>query len=122
MRSMKMIKKGRLVRLSLVVPFAAALLSTGCTKASAECFPLVNGGKAAPIVIPAEAEASTELAAKELADYVEKVSGVRPALATNDYAQTPRVEIGTLNTMKGLPDSLVKRFDASDSWESHVVT
>ena len=85
-------------------------------------FPLVRDGRATPIVIPAEAEASTELAARELADYVEKITDIRPQILTNDCGRSPRVEIGTLNTLKGLPEAIVKKFDASSSWESYVVS
>ena len=54
--------KDRLVRLPLVVSLAAILPFAGF--AGCKGFPLVSDGKAVPIVIPAEAEASTELAAK----------------------------------------------------------
>lgn len=94
----------------------------GLAGCGGESFPLVRDGKPAPIVIPAEAEASTELAAKELADYVEKITGFRPALLTNDCTRVPRVEIGTLNTMHDLPEAVIRKFDESPSWESHVVT
>ena len=106
------------LRLLLLMPVVGLL--AGC-EGRDERFPLVKDGRAAPIVLPSGAEASTELAAKELADYVEKITGRRPAVLTNDCARVPRVEIGTLNTMRGLPDALVRRFDASPSWESHVV-
>ena len=101
---------------------AVLILAVAMLPAYGDRFPLVKDGVAAPVVIPADAEASTELAAAELADYVQKITGKRPELLTNDYARVPRIEIGTLNTMHGLPDTIVRRLNASDSWESHVVS
>jgi len=116
---------------SVFAATAAALSFAFAECEPSESFPLVRDGKASPIVIPAEAEASTELAAKELADYVEKISGVRPEIRSRLEVKGegqgqqwtgPFVEIGTLNTMKDLPAAIVRKFDGSPSWESHVVT
>ena len=62
---------------------AFALAAAPAILAAADSpFPLVSGGKAAAIVIAVESEHSSRLASKELADYVEKSSGVRPRMLT----------------------------------------
>ena len=51
-------------------------VAVGC---SPKEFELAGDGRAARIVIPADALESTKLAAKELAEYVGKATGVTPA-------------------------------------------
>ncbi|MBR2838760.1 MAG: hypothetical protein IKE55_08255 [Kiritimatiellae bacterium] len=70
-----------------IVLSAVLILAVAMLPAYGDRFLLVKDGVAAPVVIPADAEASTELAAAELADYVQKITGKRPELLTNDYAR-----------------------------------
>ena len=88
--------------------------------ASAGSFVLVEGGSAARIVIPAEAEESTKLAAKEFADYVEKATGVRPEVAPGGEAKRGALVIGTAATLPGAPVAVLARLQAAKSSEASV--
>ena len=76
-----------------------------------------SGGKAAAVVTAAESEHSSRLASKELADYVEKSSGVRPAEAVGLPPEgVPSVLIGTLGKFPGeVPEAAKKAPPASGS-------
>ncbi len=85
----------------LVMAFAAAF--------NVCAFELAAPGKAPVIVLPDTALESTILAAQELVEYTEKVSGVKLAVVREkDSPQGPVVRIGTLDTMKNLPAEAAK--------------
>ena len=69
-----------------------AVLSAGC---SPKEFELAGDGRAARIVIPADALESTKLAAKELAEYVGKATGVTPAVSASAADGAATVMIGS---------------------------
>ena len=84
-------------------------------------FPLVSGGKAAAVVIAADSEHSSRLAAKELADYVEKASGARPEQIVGLPPEgAPSVLIGTLEKFPGeVPAAAKKALAAVDNYEAY---
>lgn len=95
--------------LKLAVIAALAVLSAGC---SPKEFELAGDGRAARIVIPADALESTKLAAKELAEYVGKVTGVTPAVSASAADGAATVMIGTVDRMKNLPPEVAQRLAA----------
>ena len=110
---------------TLLAPIAMLAAGAVCARAEAaeSYFPLVSGGKAAAIVIAADSEHSSRLASKELADYVEKSSGVRPEQLTGltaDAAHVPLVLIGTLEKFPGeVPAAARKALNATDNYEAY---
>ena len=59
-------------------------------------FELVKDGKTAEIVLPENAHPSSLLAAKEIADYTEKVTGKKPAIVMgNRYPAVKSAEISS---------------------------
>ena len=56
--------------------FIAALVHA----AAASAFPLVDGGRAAPVYVPGDAEATTLLAADEWTNYVFRATGAAAAV------------------------------------------
>jgi hypothetical protein len=63
-------------------------------------FPLVANGRAAPICIPADAPTVVRIAAKDLAEDIGRVTGVRPEVRTSAPAHGPRVQL-TLSAAAG---------------------
>ncbi|MBP5182630.1 MAG: hypothetical protein J6331_06350, partial [Lentisphaeria bacterium] len=85
---------------------------------SASAFELVKDGKTAEIVLPEKPENSSRLAAKELAEYVEKMTGRKPAVREGSSSAPVQVLIGTLATVKNVPEEMVKKLDSMKSKEA----
>ncbi|MBO4305335.1 MAG: DUF4838 domain-containing protein [Lentisphaeria bacterium] len=84
-------------------------------------FDLVKDGKAAEIVLPEKPHPSTLLAAQELADYTEKVTGKKPAVVKGKSSASAKVFIGTLDTLKDIPASAVKALKEAKQDEAHFI-
>ncbi|MBP5181420.1 MAG: hypothetical protein J6331_00175, partial [Lentisphaeria bacterium] len=84
-------------------------------------FDLVKDGKAAEIVLPEKAHPSSVLAAQELADYTEKVTGKKPAVVKGKSSASAKVFIGTLDTLKNIPASAVKALKSAKQEEAHFI-
>ena len=84
-------------------------------------FDLVKDGKAAEIVLPEKAHPSTKLAAQELAEYTEKVTGKKPAVVTGKSRAANRVCIGTLDTLKDIPANAAKALKAAKQDDAHFI-
>ena len=84
-------------------------------------FDLVKDGKAAEIVLPEKPHPSTLLAAQELADYTEKVTGKKPAVVKGKSQAASKVIIGTLDTLKDIPASAVKALKEAKQLEAHFI-
>lgn len=73
-------------------------------------FDLTDQGKLPMIVLPEKPHGSSVLAAEELAEYVQKVSGSRLSIVgEKDAGKGPLIRIGTLDTMKNLPADAAKQ-------------
>ena len=99
----------------------ALVLATAVAEAGS--FTLVENGKAKPVVIPANAEESTKLAATEWTNYVAKATGV--ALEVKSKSEKVKsaegcVIIGTLNTLKDVPEEVKAKLAESKSYEASV--
>jgi len=106
---------------------ACSVALSTCTLFSGEVFALdlVKGGAAAEIRVPAASEVSSRHAAEELARYVGKMSGVTPEVRVAPPTQSSsssRVIIGTLATLKDLPDDIRSRLAAEKSHEASVLS
>jgi len=100
----------RLLLVALLLPlpaWASPLVLLGADSA-ASAFPLVVEGRAAPIVVPPGAPEVVEIAARDFAADVERVSGVRPDILDTPPADAalPRVELSLA------PASLAGRWEA----------
>jgi len=89
-------------------------------------FPLVAGGKAATIVFSPEDHRVVSLAANDLAADLQRVTGVKAAVAAFPSVSGPAVLIGTLG-QSPLINGLVEagRLDVKDlagAWESFIIT
>ena len=84
-------------------------------------FDLVRDGKTAEIVLPVNVHPSTKLAAQELAEYTEKVTGKKPAVVKGKSNAPNKVFIGTLDTLKNIPVSALKALKAAKQEEAHFV-
>lgn len=91
---------------------AAAVLAAMSAGCSPKEFELAGNGRSASIVIPADALESTKLAAKELAEYVGKATGITPTVSTGAAAGAAAVMIGTVDRMKNLPPEVAQRLAA----------
>src|SRR5690242_1861782 len=69
--------------------------ATASGPAPAAAFPLVAGGAAAPIILPADAPEVVKIAARDLADDIATVTGAKPDVlnAKPGDASGPRVEL-----------------------------
>lgn len=87
-------------------------------------FTLVGDGTAAKVVIPANAEESTKLAAAEFTNYVAKATGVALEVEVGgrgrQWNRSPSVIVGTLNTLEGVPEEVRAKLAAAKSFESSV--
>jgi hypothetical protein len=118
---------------ALLVPVAAhAASSLGLpedivsTTASAEAFPLVTAGGAAPVWYDAADFSGVRRAIGDLQDDVARVTDQRPTASTTKPAATAVVIVGTLGKSAAI-DALVAsgKLDVSDlrgKWESFVIT
>ena len=68
-------------------------------------FDFVKDGCASPIALPEKTFVSSELAAKELADYTEKATGVRPKIMKGEMP-SGAVVIGSLETLTDVPKTV----------------
>ena len=84
-------------------------------------FDLVKDGIPAEIVLPEKPHPSTLLAAQELADYTEKVTGKKPAVVKGGSSASAKVFIGTLDTLKDIPASAVKALKSAKQDEAHFI-
>lgn len=84
-------------------------------------FDLVKNGKAAEIVLSEKSENSSRLASKELSDYVEKMTGRKPAVREGQSSAPVQVVIGTLATVKDLPAELMKKLGSMKSKEACAI-
>jgi len=73
------------------------------------------------IVIPERARESTELGARELAEYVKKISGTELIVQTGPSAKRNRVFIGTLVTLKNIPPAVRRRLEDTDNIEAFCI-
>lgn len=82
-------------------------------------FEIVADGRAAAIVISDKAEPTSRLAAKELSEYVFKVSGVRPEIIGASRSGTPRICIGTMDVFPGeVPEEARKALSGCTKFEA----
>ena len=72
-------------------------------------FELTGSTPAPVIVIPATAEASTELAAQELSEYVAKASGVTLSTVRAPSTAPRQIVLGTVATLPELPAAIRER-------------
>ena len=88
----------------------------------ASAFTLVENGKAKPVVLPANAEESSKLAATEWTNYVFKASGVCPGIEQSSIRtiEQSSVIIGTLNTLKDVPEEVKAKLAEAKSYEASV--
>lgn len=84
-------------------------------------FEVVNGTKAAVILLPENAQESSKLAAKELSDYVKKVSGTALAVETGKTGTKPFIVIGTLATLTDIPAEIVEKLNAAKQREAFFI-
>lgn len=84
-------------------------------------FDLVKDGRTAEIVLPEKPRNSSRLAAKELSDYVEKMTGKKLTVREGNSNAPVQVVIGTLSTAKQLPAELTKKLDAMKSREACAI-
>ena len=102
-----------------------------------------DDGKTATVVLPANPDEATKLAATELTNYVFKITGrelpvvtrgkaaggtgfVPSAMNTGGTGSVPsanafKVVIGTLKTISNVPQSISKRLDATDNFEAACI-
>lgn len=64
-------------------------------------FPLVAGGKAAPICIPPGVEKVVRIAAEDLAEDIESITGIRPDVRDSAPADGPSIQVSLSATAKG---------------------
>lgn len=90
---------GRLLLLSLLLPLVAQaaeirpLPAKAAEKTPSSAFPLVAGDRAAPLVVAEEAATVIQIAVRDFADDVERVTGVRPAVRHRPPNNTPYVQV-----------------------------
>ena len=99
---------------------SAFLLATAVffSVSAMSAFDLIKGNHAAEIVLGKNADPSSHLAAKELSDYVGKMTGRKLAIKTETSTAANRIYIGTLTTVKNIPAELVKKLNAMESREA----
>ena len=89
-------------------------------------FALVAGGKAATIVASPEDFRVVDLATRDLAADIQRVTGVKPAVAAFPSVSGPAVLVGTLGQsplINGLVDAgKLDVKDLSGAWESFIIT
>ena len=84
-------------------------------------FDLVRDGKAAAIVLPENADPSSRLAAEELSEYTGKVTGIRLPVVTGQSEAENKVYIGTLETLKNIPEPAEKALRSAKQDEAHYI-
>ena len=103
--------------------FIVLSLALGVATA-AQAFTLVENGKAKPVVLPANAEESSKLAATEWTNYVFRVSGKQVEVKVRGEGEqwncSPSVIIGTLATLKDVPKAIRDKLAESKSYEASV--
>lgn len=104
-----------LLALAVTPAFAAPSSSSGAdqsyvvTAPRAGAFPLVAGGKAAPIVVSALDRPGVVRVVGDLRDDIERVTGVRPTVSINDIARgSEPVIVGTIGESP-IIDGLIER-------------
>lgn len=90
--------------------------------AQAADFKLADGGEAATVVIPPVPTPSSVYAADELATYVGRMTGTKPAVVRGATDARPRVVIGNLETLENVPADLKAKLSAMKSYEASVVS
>ena len=85
-------------------------------------FDLVKGNKIAEIVLPENPYPGTELAAKELSDYTEKVSGKKLKIVKGKSNAPVKIFIGTLDTLKNIPSSAKKALEKAKQSEAYYIS
>lgn len=109
----------RFIRFSLAfLILGQAFASIDLTVPGPGAFTLATGGKAAPIVLPADAPEVVRIAAGDLAEDIEAVTGAKPQVLTRKPAQ-PHVLLrlagsGVWETFRLSADSNVLTIDGSD--------
>ena len=101
------------------------LLSSFMLAASAaSAFTLVENGKAKPVVLSANAEESSKLAATEWTNYVAKATGVALEVKVKGEGEqwngSPSVIIGTLATLGDVPKAIRAKLAEAKSYEASV--
>ncbi len=109
---MTMIKK-RLLFLSGISLLASTQAVSG--------FELAGDGKNATIVLAEKPHESSRLAAQELTDYVSKITGEKLPVAVGETDAKKRVVIGTLDTLKDIPEVAVKKLNSSKMREAYYI-
>ena len=84
-------------------------------------FDLVKDGKAAEIILPGNADPSSRLAAEELSEYTGKVTGIRLPIVTGPSEAANKVYIGTLETLKNVPEPAEKVLRSAKQDEAHFI-
>ena len=84
-------------------------------------FDIVKNGKCAEIVLPENAYESSRLAARELAEYVRKTTGMEIKVATGKSNAAGRIHIGTLDTLNGVPSSAAKALANARQNEAYYI-
>ncbi len=74
------------------------------------------------IVLPRNAHPSSELAAKEITDYVKKISGTGLKTVREGSAAENRIVIGTLDTSTNIPVEIRHKLEAAGSPESFYIS
>lgn len=94
------------------------LFVVACAAPAAKAFTLVENGKAKPVILVANAEESSKLAACEFTNYVYRATGVAPAILVG--SGEAGVVIGTLATLPDVPAAAKAKLAESKSYEASV--
>ncbi len=86
-----------------------------------KAFELVGAGELPPIVLSETPEQSTELAAKELADYVQKISGRRMQIVKGNTSAEKQIIIGTLDDLRNIPEHIAEKLRNSEKADSFYI-
>ena len=73
------------------------------------------------IVISSKAEASTQLAAREIAGYIWKSSGIKPDIVPDRSRSSSKIFIGTLADVKNLPRTTAEKLAAARSPDAFAI-
>ena len=90
------------------------------------CFPVFRGmafeiSGDTQIVASAQAVDSTLFAARELAEYIFKASGIKPAVVRGGSTACQQIVIGTLNDVKTLPLAAAEQLAAADTPDAFAI-
>ncbi len=88
---------------------------------SLAAFDVVTPRKQAVIVLPDKPQPASVLAAGELQEYVAKITGKKLQIVSEkDTVTAPAIRIGTLDTLKNLPDGAQKLLDKANAEASYI--